>query len=430
MMWYRSVTSSLLAGFPPIKGIRWFNVYVLAITPAIAVYGLCNYALHPATVAFSIAYYVFSMLGITAGYHRLWSHRSYRASTLLQYFLLFGGTSAAQGSVYWWARSHRSHHRYTDTELDPYNSGRGVLWTHIGWMLVKTDLHAGHVDLSDLKNDPIVQWQHRCYFSLMLIFAFFVPTLVPALLWSDLVGGFCIAACLRLTVAHHSTFCINSIAHYLGEQPYDDRLTPRDHLLSAILTMGEGYHNFHHQFPMDYRNAFLWYQYDPTKWFIALCGRLRLATGLRVFPSNEIRKGALAMKLKSLKEVQDALEWPIPSEQLPIVSWSTFQEQSRERTVVLVAGFIHDVSSFTDDHPGGREILARNSGKDMTAAFFGGVYAHSNAAHNLLSMMRVGILAGGVETVEEGSMSASERLRIVERASLVNGVQEPNCIVR
>ena len=120
-----------------------------------------------------------------------------------------------------------------------------------------------------------------------------------------------------------STFCINSIAHYLGEQPYDDRLSPKDHLLSAILTMGEGYHNFHHQFPMDYRNAFLWYQYDPTKWFIALCGWLRLATDLRVFPSNEIEKGALSMKLKFLKEVQDALEWPVAPEKLPVVSWET-----------------------------------------------------------------------------------------------------------
>ena len=87
--------------------------------------------------------------------------------------------------------------------------------------------------------------------------------------------------------------------------------------------MGEGYHNFHHQFPMDYRNAFLWYQYDPTKWFIALCGWLRLATNLRVFPSNEIEKGALSMKLKFLKELQDALEWPVAPEKLPVVSWET-----------------------------------------------------------------------------------------------------------
>lgn len=119
-----------------------------------------------------------------------------------------------------------------------------------------------------------------------------------------------------------STFCINSVAHWLGDAPYDDAQTPRDHLLSAILTMGEGYHNFHHQFPMDYRNAVLWYQYDPTKWFIALCARARLASHLRVFPRNEIAKGQLAMELKRLKATQDTLAWPPPRAALPFVSWA------------------------------------------------------------------------------------------------------------
>jgi stearoyl-CoA desaturase (Delta-9 desaturase) len=124
-------------------------------------------------------------------------------------------------------------------------------------------------------------------------------------------------------VFYQSTFCINSIAHWLGTATYDDVLSPRDHLLSALLTMGEGYHNFHHQFPMDYRNAFRWYQYDPTKWFIAACGSLGLAKHLKVFPSNEIEKGALAMKLKELKQAQDMLRWPSGASDLPVVSWDT-----------------------------------------------------------------------------------------------------------
>ena len=87
--------------------------------------------------------------------------------------------------------------------------------------------------------------------------------------------------------------------------------------------MGEGYHNFHHQFPADYRNAFRWYQYDPTKWFIAACAVLGLASHLRVFPANEVEKGALAMKLKVLKNVQDTLAWPADPRDLPVVSWQT-----------------------------------------------------------------------------------------------------------
>ncbi|KAG6864491.1 hypothetical protein C0991_009172 [Blastosporella zonata] len=165
---------------------------------------------------------------------------------------------------------------------------------------------------------------------------------------------------------------------------------------------------------MDYRNAFLWYQYDPTKWFIAICGKIGFASHLRVFPSNEITKGALAMKLKALKKVQESLAWPTASTELPVVTWETFQEESKNIPLILVSGFIHDVSSFVDGHPGGRDLLLNNSGKDMTPAFFGGVYAHSNAAHNLLAMMRIGVLAGGVETPAE--ILPPQRLYIAQRA--------------
>lgn len=276
------------------------------------------------------------------GYHRLWSHRSYNASIPLQLFLLCAGSSAVQGSCYWWARTHRSHHRYTDTDLDPYDANRGFLWTHIGWIIFKSELHPGPSDASDLKQDSLIQWQHRYYLWFIAVFGCILPTLIPGIWLNDWLGGLCFSAALRLTLAHHvsiysfhflwlhwnisqSTFCINSVAHWLGTTPYDDAQTPRDHFLSALLTMGEGYHNFHHQFPMDYRNAFHWYQYDPTKWFIALCEKVGLASHLRVFPSNEIAKGLLAMKLKDLKQLQDSLEWPISVDNLPVVTWETCQ---------------------------------------------------------------------------------------------------------
>jgi stearoyl-CoA desaturase (Delta-9 desaturase) len=165
--------------------------------------------------------------------------------------------------------------------------------------------------------------------------------------------------------------------------------------------MGEGYHNFHHQFPMDYRNAFYWYQYDPTKWFIAACSMLGFASQLRVFPENEIKKGVYTMKLKELKGLQDSLDWPSRPEALPILTWeqcellllpflasgmltwAQVQRESQDRTLLLVSGYIHDATSFVDQHPGGRGLIKQNSGKDMSAAFFGGVYAHSNAAHNV-----------------------------------------------
>jgi stearoyl-CoA desaturase (Delta-9 desaturase) len=113
--------------------------------------------------------------------------------------------------------------------------------------------------------------------------------------------------------------------------------------------MGEGYHNFHHQFPMDYRNAFFWYQYDPTKWFIALCSKIGLASHLRMFPSNEISKGQLAMKLKELKELQDSIKWPTSVNNLPIVSWETCQ------LFFLVMSFLF--FSFSKKNPSVRPML-------------------------------------------------------------------------
>jgi stearoyl-CoA desaturase (Delta-9 desaturase) len=143
-------------------------------------------------------------LSITiTGYHRLWSHRSYNASPALQYVLILAGVSAVQGSCLWWARKHRSHHRHTDTDLDPYNANRGLLWTHIGWMIVESDLRSGSVDTSDLRNDALIQWQHRWYFPLMIFFGYLLPTIIPGLLWGDWNGGFFLAGNLRLTIAHH-----------------------------------------------------------------------------------------------------------------------------------------------------------------------------------------------------------------------------------
>ncbi|KAF9451566.1 hypothetical protein P691DRAFT_796578 [Macrolepiota fuliginosa MF-IS2] len=400
--------------FPPVVGIRWFNVVVLTITPAISLYGFAILPMRRETAIFSIIYYIFSMLG----YHRLWSHRSYTACIPLRLFLLFGGTSAVQGSVLWWAKSHRSHHRHTDTDLDPYNSARGLLWTHIGWMLVKTKqktgVGMGNVDVNDLKKDALVRWQHEWYFALAVVWGIIVPVVATGWIWGDWWGGVYFVGAARLTVAHHSTFCINSIAHYLGSTPYDDTLSPRDHLLSAILTMGEGYHNFHHQFPMDYRNAYLWYQWDPTKWFIAMCSWFGLATNLRVFSMNEIEKGMLTMELKRLKKVQDGLVWPLKKEQLGVWTWERFQHESNSRTVVLISGFIHDATSFVASHPGGKRLLKSYAGKDATEVFFGGVYRHSNAAQNLLAMMRVGVIEENKETQE--LILPSERLFIAQRS--------------
>ncbi|KZV94644.1 delta 9-fatty acid desaturase protein [Exidia glandulosa HHB12029] len=401
------------------REINWLSLSILTIAPAIAVYGCLTTSLRLKTAFWSFVYYYVTGFGITAGYHRLWAHRSYSASKALEWFLAFAGAGAVEGSIRWWARGHRAHHRYTDTDLDPYSAHKGLLWSHIGWMVVLPRRKPGAADVSDLAANPIVAWQHRNYLWLLLLMGFVVPTAVAGFGWGDWRGGFFYAAATRLVFLQHSTFCVNSLAHYLGSAPFDDKHTPRDHVVTALLTFGEGYHNFHHQFPSDYRNAIRWFQYDPTKWFIRTCQAVGLASHLKTFPDNEIQKGELTMELKKLKAIQDAVTWPKDASHLPVVTWEHFQEQARHRPLILVTGFIHDVAAFLDHHPGGRHILASYIGKDATTAFFGGVKEHSNAAHNLLAMMRVGVLRGGleVETDKVAAIPPSQRLKIVEHAS-------------
>jgi len=395
------------------KELNYISFTLLTVTPLIGLVGAFYTKLQWNTFWFAIFYYYVTGLGITAGYHRLWAHRAYNASKPLQYALALAGAGAAEGSIKWWSRGHRAHHRYTDTDLDPYNAHRGLYWSHIGWMLVKPRRRPGVADVSDLSKNEVVKWQHKHYVVLMLLMAFIVPTVIPWLMWGDAKGGYVYAAVLRLCFVHHSTFCVNSLAHWLGEAPFDDKHTPRDHLITALCTIGEGYHNFHHQFPMDYRNAIKWYQYDPTKWFIKSCQLSGLASHLKVFPDNEVRKGQLTMQLKKLRETQETLKWPSDSDDLPVVSWDAFQEQSKTRPLILISGFIHDVTGFTEEHPGGPHLLIKMIGKDATTAFFGGVYDHSNAAHNLLAMKRVGVLSGGhPHGLEDKAIPPSQRLKI------------------
>ncbi|KAF8970116.1 delta 9-fatty acid desaturase protein [Flammula alnicola] len=408
--------------------LNWLNVAIICVMPVLGLLAAYFTPLRWETLAFAVFYYFVTGMGITAGYHRLWAHRSYNASPVLQYYLAITASGAVQGSIKWWCRGHRAHHRYTDTDLDPYNAHKGFFYSHVGWIMLKPRRRPGVADVSDLSSSDVVRWQHKWFIPLILIVGFAVPTIVPWYFWGDAWGGYVYAGVLRLCFVHHSTFCVNSLAHWLGETPFDDKHTPRDHFATALVTIGEGYHNFHHQFPMDYRNAIKWYQYDPTKWFIWACQQIGLASHLKVFPGNEIRKGQLTMELKKLKETQERLVWPIDSNDLRVVSWESFQEQSETRSLILVSGFIHDVSSFLDEHPGGRHLLTKLVGQDATTAFFGGVYDHSNAAHNLLAMKRVGVLYGGMPTCfDESAVPPSQRLQIAKYSDINSCASSTAC---
>jgi len=363
------------------------------------------------TIAWAVIYYFMTGLGITAGYHRLWSHKAFKAKLPLRVFLLMMGARAVQGSLRWWARDHRAHHRYTDTDKDPYDANRGFLYSHMGWMMVKQDpAKIGRASIEDLNADEWIRWQHKYYVYLAVFWGVVFPTLVAGLLWGDWKGGYFFAGVLRLVWVHHSTFMVNSLAHFWGLAPFADEHTPRDSFLTALVTLGEGYHNFHHEFPHDYRNAIKFYQYDPTKWFITVCYYLGQAYDLKMFSENVILKGQVQMRQKILDRTKEKVHWGIPKTELPIVRRAIFDQLQKEgHKLIMIDGFVHDVSDFYHEHPGGFKILNPYLGKDATNAFKGGVYYHSNAARNLLDSLRVGIVdqtdnwtdVGQIEPYEE-----------------------------
>eukprot|EP01121_Diplochlamys_sp_Union-15-3_P014001 TRINITY_DN4424_c0_g3_i7.p1 TRINITY_DN4424_c0_g3~~TRINITY_DN4424_c0_g3_i7.p1 ORF type:complete len:347 (-),score=59.32 TRINITY_DN4424_c0_g3_i7:31-1071(-) len=340
-------------------------------------------------------FYAISGLGITVGYHRLFAHRSYDAIWPIRLFFLAAGTSAFQGTALWWCRDHRAHHRYVDTPKDPYSIKKGFFWAHMGWLLKKQDTAAiGHVDASDLENDPIIRFQDKYYTILAVLLGIVLPVLVCGLGWGDYWGGFYFAAITKVVLVLQSTFCINSLAHFIGDTTFDDIRSPRDCWWVSLLTFGEGYHNFHHQFPYDYRNGVKSWAFDPSKWIIWALSHFNATFNVKRFPREEIKKCELQMQELKLKKEMKIYNWGPKIEDLPTYTWKQFVDRCAEgSSLIVIEGVVHDVHDFADNHPGGVKILKNYIGKDATKAFNETVYNHSRAARNILSRLRVGVIA-------------------------------------
>ena len=283
------------AGVAP---INWGASFMFVLTTAVAVtvvpwYGI-THGYHAAAWILFTLFLGANGMAITCGYHRLFAHRTYEAHPILKFAYLLFGAMALQNSALNWAAGHRVHHRFIDDpERDPYCARRGFWFSHIGWML--RSYPSGDPDFSvvpDLKRDRMVMWQHNHYLLAALSTNLGLPLLVGYLI-GDAWGVFLLAGVLRLVVSHHFTFFINSLAHMWGSQPYTDENTARDNPVVALLTYGEGYHNFHHMFAHDYRNGLRWWQWDPSKWFISSMSVLGLTRNLKRVPWFRIQRALL-----------------------------------------------------------------------------------------------------------------------------------------
>ena len=282
----------------------WLNVFVFASTflAAITVVPWYGYVYGYETfevVAMILGIFVCG-LSITGGYHRLWSHRTYKAHWSVRLVFALGGAFALQNSAIHWSSDHRRHHKHVDhDDKDPYSASHGFWFSHIGWMLREYNamMYTDYTNVRDLQKDAIAVWQHKYYNVLAFVMNVGVPILV-GLLYGDIWASLLLLGVLRLVLSHHFTFFINSWAHMWGTQPYTDRNTARDNALLAIFTHGEGYHNYHHIFETEYRNGIKWYQYDPTKWLINVLAWCNLASDLRTVPEARIEQAKLKMELK------------------------------------------------------------------------------------------------------------------------------------
>ena len=288
---------------PEVAPINWSVTAVLGLTFVAAVtivpwYGF-THGYNGWSWFFFALFAVLNGIGIGSGYHRLWSHRTYTAHPALKWFLAVMGGMALQNSIIVWSARHRVHHRdVDDNDKDPYSIGRGFWFAHIGWML--RDYPSGDVDygiVKDLQRDPVAAWQHRWYGSLAWSTNLALP-LFLGWLTGDMLGMLLLAGVLRLVVSHHVTFFINSLAHIWGRQPYTDENSARDQHFLALITYGEGYHNYHHLFQNDYRCGIRWWHLDINKWFISTCALLGLVSDRKRAPAIKVLRARLDMQFK------------------------------------------------------------------------------------------------------------------------------------
>jgi stearoyl-CoA desaturase (Delta-9 desaturase) len=260
----------------------WSTIGGLSLIHAASVFGVVWIVVHPsvATLVLAVSLYVVCGLSVTAGYHRLFAHRTYRASAPVRWVMLVFGAATFQNSALSWSADHRAHHADTDGLADPHAVTRGLWFAHLGWLFRRRVASADVSRLGDLWAVRSIRVQHRWYAPVAIGIGLVLPMAVAAT-WGDPWGGLFVAGFLRAGVMLQATFAINSLAHAVGTTRYDLGSSARDSTLTSLVTFGEGYHSFHHRFPFDYRNGVRWWHFDPSKWLIWTLARVRLVHHLR-----------------------------------------------------------------------------------------------------------------------------------------------------
>ncbi len=248
-------------------------------------------------LAILVGMYVATVLGITIGYHRLFSHRSFKTSSPVTVLLAALGSMAVQGPVLNWVADHRKHHQHSDQEHDPHSphlhgSGfwsaiKGMVHSHCGWLFQPVPKDRNRY-IVDFKNDRVARAMNRL-FPLWVIIGLLFPALLGGLItmsWTGALLGFLWGGLVRIFLVHHVTWSVNSVCHLWGQKPYNAHDESRNNVIFGVLAMGEGWHNNHHAFPTSARHGLRWWQLDVSYIIIWCMSKVGLAHDLRI-PSKE-----------------------------------------------------------------------------------------------------------------------------------------------
>lgn len=241
---------------------------------------------HWSDVILCISLYWIRMFFITAGYHRYFSHRSYKLGRVMQFLMALGATTSAQKGPLWWASNHRHHHRYSDQPEDIHSPKKGFFWSHMGWILCDKYHNTDLTQIPDFAKYPELRWLNKWHLvppialaSLILIFGG----------WSALVIGFFLSTIL----VWHCTFFINSLAHVFGRRRFVTTDTSRNSFLLALITLGEGWHNNHHHFQASTNQGFYWWEIDVSYYVLKVFHFFGLASDLRTPPESALKRNLI-----------------------------------------------------------------------------------------------------------------------------------------
>ena len=286
-------------------------VYPAAIPFALvhlAAFGVIWTGFTVTSVILCISLYLVRMWALTAGFHRYFSHRSYKTSRVFQFFLAFLGQTSAQRGVLWWSAIHRHHHRHSDTHLDVHSPKHTGFWfSHVWWIFSPQKNDADYDTVKDLSKYPELRFldKHAYFPAVLLAIACYM---IGG--WSGLFVGFF----LSTVILYHGVFSINSLAHVVGKKRYVTADDSRNNWWLAILTLGEGWHNNHHHYQSSTRQGFFWWEIDISYYVLKAMSWVGLVWDLRE-PPKEVVLGEQRLGRKVIEKMAEdiAESYPLDS---------------------------------------------------------------------------------------------------------------------